>query len=401
MALWNIKSPQIAAQSFTQVQPAEVLDGFDGPMTFTFLDQRGSLMIANLCAIGGDATRYLVSETSELIINDLKNGLISLRDALIRNPLWLVDVDANGNVSRAWQTSLDDLPPEVIPDPDALLNDELEAEQRADEKLSKFAKSKSDGQVAFDGGPVENYEIEASFFGKFFQLATELLTEICVSLDAPRPILRLGKTFESSYAVDLKLAERSPEGDDLLAVFSKKPPSDEPSRLRRAFDALMSLVVDSPPSDEALTLIKRLYPLRQQYGKVLELLSTNGATVAIRTRNNPRSRTVSGRQAGERLRVVRELGYPYMFLEVRGMLIGGQTHKSGRTEPYFTIRVITKGKPQDYTGTVPNSVVEQMKKMSFDDEVWAKLQIREEAKDQGYELSEIRAAHEGSPHYVK
>jgi hypothetical protein len=403
MALWDIESPKATDHGFEVVKPVEVLDAFDGPLTFTFRNQNGVLLIANLCAVGVDASRYLVSETSDVAVSDLKNGLMPLRSALIRSPLWLIDVQPDGRVSGVWNTSLDTLPPEVIPETDALLTAELEAEQLADEKLAKFAKSDSDAIVAFGGGPVEKHEIEAGFFGKFFQGASELLVEICTLSNAPRPILRLGMTSESSYAVDLKVAKRSPEEENSdMFVAEKQSKIAGETRLRHAFEMFMSLIVDPRPHDDALTLVKSQYRLRQQYGGVLELISKNSATVAVRTRANPRPRSVSGMQASERLHVVRELGFPYMFLELRGMLIGGLTHRSGRLSPSFTIRVEIAEKPQDYTGTVPDSAVEQMKQVALDSQVWAKIQIHDDGKQsQIYTLSDIRIVDDGSPHYIK
>ncbi|HZL37676.1 MAG TPA: hypothetical protein VFC78_20330 [Tepidisphaeraceae bacterium] len=405
MALWHVKSPIAAAHGFEAVKPIEVLDALDVPLTFTFRDRDGVLLLANLCAVGVHTSRYVVFKTSDFTVSDLKNGLIPLRSAMVRSPLWLMDVQPDGRVIHVWNVSLNDLPAEAIPESGALLTAELEAEQLADEELARFAKSDSDAQIAFDGGPVKTHEIDAGFFGEFVQLASRLFADICVSIEAPPPILRLGMTSESSYAVELKVEERSPEelGD---GSFSKlfyeqqgKPP--DLSRLRHAFDVLMSLVMDPQPNAEALTLVKRSYPLRQRYGRVLELIATEGATVAARTRTKPRLRTVSGMQAGERLRAVRDLGYPYMFLELRGALIGGLTHKSGRTEPFFTIRVEIGKKVQDFSGTVPDQIVDQIRRVALDAEVWARLQIREEAKEQGYALVEIKEVSDQSPHNIK
>lgn len=412
MALWDIKSPMATAHGFEVVKPVEVFDYLDGPLTFTFRDTRENLLLANLCAVGASVSRYLVTKSSGITISDLKNGLISLRSALIRSPLWLVDVGPGGRVVNVWATSIEDLPPETIPDPDVLLTAELEEEQLADQQLAGFAKSGSDAQFAFDGGPVESHRIDAVFYGKFLQLAGDLLDQICTLIEAPAPLLQLGMTSESSYAVDVNVVERSPiapepaQGALATGTFfpiEKDEPKGDAGRLRQAFDVLMSLVVDAQPNPEALTLVKRLYLLRQQYGKVLELIATNAASVAVRTRTNPRPRIISGVQAGERLKVVRDLGYPYMFLELRGMLIGGLTHKSGNRETFFTIRVVDAGKkPQDFTGAVSDAVLAQLKEVALDSEVRAKVQIREEAKEQqSYSLVEIRTVDDGSPHYVR
>ncbi len=393
MALWKVNSPKSTSHAFTKVVPEDVLAEFDVPLTFTFSDDRGSTMLAHLSAVGIRTSRYLVCPTNQWSINELRSGIISVHSALGHQPLWLADVGPDGTVISAWETVPSELPAGALPEPDALLTAELEEAQAKDDKIALFKESRNAARVAFDGGPVSGHEIEARFFGLFVQKASELLVGICAFLNAPSPKLRLGMTMPSSYAIDMNVADREE------AMFADNRSSDI-DKINEAFELLVSLMVDGQPPQQALTLVKRVYHLRQQYGGILELISNNAVTVAIRTRKNPRSRKMSGMEAGERLKLVRDLGYPFMHLNITGTLISGSIEKVGRTTPHFAIRVDEAGQSEVYQGSISNEAIEQMRSPQLGDQVKAKLQLREEAGDQKYVLTGIAIAPDEERHSV-
>ena len=398
MSLWEIKSQPTTDNRFGKIVPVEVLAEFDGPLTFTFRDERAALKLAHLLAIGEGVSRYIACETDEVKISDLKNGMISIRSALTGESCWVLDVLADGTVQNAWTTSQIEIPADALPAIGVLLTPELESAQIADTRLAQFAKSGSDGQIAFDGGPVSNHTIEAGFYGKFCQTASELLAEICQSLNVSPPILRVGMSHESSYAVDLKLSGSQTDQDGFFSVID----IHESENNRRVFDYLMSMIADEKPSAEAVVLIKRSQPLRQRYGNVLELVSQNAARVTVRTRSIPAQRTLSGNGAARQLKTVKDLGHPFMFLTVRGRMIGGLVEKSGRSDRGFCIRVEKRDeKAEDFKGWVADDAVPKMLSLKFGDEVEAKLQIQQEVKEQGYTLVDISLVNDGSLHFIQ
>jgi hypothetical protein len=396
MALWGIKSPEVKSHGFGTVAPLEILSEFDGPLTFTFADATGNLFLAHLCAVGDGVSRYLVAETDNLTIADLKNGMTSIRSAILKPVIWLIDVNANGNAASVWQPTENELPEDTVPANDVLLTPELEAIQSADQNLSRFARSRNAGQIAFSGGPVEGHEIEASFYGKFFQQVSDLLGEVCRLMELEVPVLRLGMTHESSYAVDLTLTRAAGEQVDIFDILAKKAPNA--GRTRIAFDNLMSLISEERLPDDALFLVKRSQSLRHRYGNVLELMHASGATVSVRTRTRPAPRVVTGQEAGTRLRLVREL---YMFLTVRGRLFAGSIERRGRNDRSFQIAVDRGEKKEDFDGTISDRANEKMLDMKFGDEVVAKLQIEDGPKGQTYTLADIDHRTDGSPHGVE
>src|SRR5258706_15456592 len=115
MALWTIKLPPWPGANFKDISPEEVLIEYDGPLTFTFRDQVGGLMLAHLL-VGDDAQRrFLVAPTTTSLVEQLKAGSISVRGALDQALVWLIDVDPQGHVINTWSTSLTSLPADVLP----------------------------------------------------------------------------------------------------------------------------------------------------------------------------------------------------------------------------------------------------------------------------------------------
>lgn len=126
MPLWEANLPEWAGRNFTRVVPLDVLVFFDGPLTFTFHDVSGGLMLAHLCDEQEEKLRYVVAPTSSKIIDRLKNGSISIRSALDQPLMWLIDTDAEGMVHRAWVAHPDKLPNEALPAADVMLYPSLE-----------------------------------------------------------------------------------------------------------------------------------------------------------------------------------------------------------------------------------------------------------------------------------
>jgi|GEM_PF-5421858 len=379
------------------VRPIDVLIEFDGPLTFTFERRDGGLALAHLAAVGTSARRYLASNTSKYIVSDLKGGLLSIREALQRSQLWIIDVSSDGVIAAAWHATSDNLPEGALPAEGVLLTPELENKQAADDKLARFVRSATDGQIAFGGAPVEHHSIELGFYGKFCDRANELLKQIAANLGLQKsPPLYVGMSFQSSYGVELRLGQTEPAFDDM---FVKE--FDDADKAREAFDQMMAMLMDEQQRPEAITMVKTSQPVRHEFGKILELISTHTATIVVRTRTQPEERKLSDGQAADRLVRVRRLGYPYNYLYVTGILIGGLTKKSNRTEPNFVIRVQKDKRDQDFRGPVSPGAIQKLGLVSLESPVRAKLSITDEdGKDQSYTLEDIDPVSDNEPHSI-
>jgi hypothetical protein len=127
--------------------------------------------------------------------------------------------------------------------------------------------------------------------------------------------------------------------------------------------------------------------VRSNYGNVLEIMSHAGASILFRTRSNPFGTKVTNYQAGERLKAVKELGYPYGTLRITGRLIGGLIEKKGE----FQIRVNDK---LVYKGPVSESAIPKIESVHLGDQVVASFRVEQknDTAEQTYLLMDINPA---------
>ncbi|MBF0507850.1 MAG: hypothetical protein HQK57_02865 [Deltaproteobacteria bacterium] len=123
MTLWDVSAPEYPAELIGNIfPPEEMLYEFNEPLIFTFKTPWNGLAIAYLSDDQDDILRYVVAPTRPSIVDKLKSGTISIRDALDQPIVWLVDITTSGwSVRKAWQIQLEDLPEDALPEPDVLL----------------------------------------------------------------------------------------------------------------------------------------------------------------------------------------------------------------------------------------------------------------------------------------
>ena len=126
MALPEVNLPQWNGSNFGRVTPIEVLVAYDGPITFTFRDAVGVMMLAHLVDEDSTHGRYVVAPTSARIIGRLKAGAISVRDALDQPIVWLVDTVGGEEIARSWAVSFGRILPRFLPAADVMLNPSLQ-----------------------------------------------------------------------------------------------------------------------------------------------------------------------------------------------------------------------------------------------------------------------------------
>ena len=112
-----------------KLQPVEVLYQFECPCIYTSFLPSGSLVLAYLAEEleQEGLFRYLLSTTSDATVSELKSGVVSVREALLRGSLWLVDVGVNDLLPvTALRIGADQLPIDALPAPGTMLLPELE-----------------------------------------------------------------------------------------------------------------------------------------------------------------------------------------------------------------------------------------------------------------------------------
>jgi hypothetical protein len=97
--------------------PVEVLYEFEGPCIFTARTSHGADVLAYLSEDLEDdgCLRFIVATTSIATIKDLKCGVISVREALERGSLWLVDYSYRYSPLQAYTVGIDQLPEDALP----------------------------------------------------------------------------------------------------------------------------------------------------------------------------------------------------------------------------------------------------------------------------------------------
>lgn len=385
MALWEITERAVEYDGIFVISPVEILAEIEGVSTFTFRGKDGDLLLGHLCAVGANVSRYLACRTTDLSVADLKTGMLSLYDVLTVPPVWILDVASNGKVERAWEYDDDNLPLDVIPEPDVLLTPELEDEQAADERLALFAHSGSDGEMVFAGAPVnERHTIDSGFYGRFWESTNELWQAICEELEIGPARLGLGMTSESSYAVKLTVSEPVNNG-----FFEWKNGIDEDGKvkLRRAFDCLMGMLSNDQSADEATMMVKMNYPIRRELTSVLELVSKASGDVSVRSRDHPGLRTLSTATASSRLGKMKKLR-----LTVVGELVGGFVEKVARHDVFVIRCNVGDQASHEFSGQIESIAGTKLRGIGLGETVRATLQVRHADDKQAYILEDVEPA---------
>jgi len=136
MTLWDVNAcdypPALIGNLFP---PEEMLFEYNGPLIFTFKTRWNGIAIAYLSDEEDNVLRYVIAPTNSSIVERLKSGIISVRNALEQPMIWLADVTtSNWSVSRSWQIQIKDLPEDALPKPEVMLYPNLEPLQTIKEK---------------------------------------------------------------------------------------------------------------------------------------------------------------------------------------------------------------------------------------------------------------------------
>ncbi len=113
--MWNVVGSRVDNGLFEPFKPVEILYDFDGPRTFTHRDKDAQLCLAHWCDEDGDATRFIVVPFSEKLTERLKQGELTLRDALDQPRAWVVDISPKSDALRTWLTRIADIPDDILP----------------------------------------------------------------------------------------------------------------------------------------------------------------------------------------------------------------------------------------------------------------------------------------------
>jgi hypothetical protein len=124
--MWEIQGKPVDPERFNPFEPLRVLNYYDGPRIFTFLDADEALCLA--CWSDEDEThsRFLVVAVTDQIVADLEVGLLSVLEALEQPRLWVVEMSNGGTLSGAWLVPPQNIPKDSQPQPRTMLHRSLD-----------------------------------------------------------------------------------------------------------------------------------------------------------------------------------------------------------------------------------------------------------------------------------
>lgn len=142
----------------------ETLYEFEGPCIFTARIPSGGLVLAYLSEELEDENlvRFIVATTSRSTISELKTGSVSVREALERGSLWLVDFDHRNVPQRAFAVDDSDIPLGAMPVASTMLWSELEPAL----------------VVRLEGPEIKPGQVPAAVFGQAADIAGKALKPI-------------------------------------------------------------------------------------------------------------------------------------------------------------------------------------------------------------------------------
>lgn len=118
--------PQLPLEVLGSAEPVEVLYEAEEPVIFTLhtgLDQR---VLAYLADATPEARWLLLAPCGDRLLEELRGGRVSVREALESSWLWLAKLDNDDCWTEAWSVDLRELPSAHLPEPGVMLLPEHE-----------------------------------------------------------------------------------------------------------------------------------------------------------------------------------------------------------------------------------------------------------------------------------
>ena len=119
--MWFTTDKPVDIAGFDPLEIQEVLHDLDGPRTFTFRNASGELFFAHWCDEADRSSRFAVVPFSDALLDRLKLGDISVRDALEQPRQWILEISPDWRERRVFSVDFSKLEPGVLPEPDLML----------------------------------------------------------------------------------------------------------------------------------------------------------------------------------------------------------------------------------------------------------------------------------------
>jgi hypothetical protein len=117
--MWSVPTRKSQWPKLTTLEPAHILDEYDGPRLFTVRSAEGDLLLAYACGDGANVERFLLVPTDDALVSAIESNKLSLQDALTgRGWAWLVDRERDGTITQLGAVeNISGLPQTALPRP--------------------------------------------------------------------------------------------------------------------------------------------------------------------------------------------------------------------------------------------------------------------------------------------
>lgn len=124
--MWQVNGRTLNAERFGTFEPVRILNDYDGPKLFTFWDADGALCLACWSDESPERIRFLVVPVTDADIIELTTGVVTVREALQKPRLWILDIDNDWSLLGAWLVDPVSVPKDAQPQPGVMLHRSLE-----------------------------------------------------------------------------------------------------------------------------------------------------------------------------------------------------------------------------------------------------------------------------------
>ncbi len=245
-----------------------VLMEYDGPQLATFRDSK----IRFLGVVSDEdryARRWLQATISDLEIDALRSGSHAMRQVFMKENLWVVDQDHNGNYINSWIVQYSDLPEFSLPAPAAVLPDF--AIEELDELVGSNRR-RGNGLAVGGKGVIDN-TIDMMALSKLSGSFQKFCTEVASAIAGEnRSIFPIG--WSASDLSRLR-AVATPPGSFSISIDPVNA-----AAFRKIIDEYQALVFACNDNERLIPLLSRLrFHVEQSYGKFIKSISDNGLEV--------------------------------------------------------------------------------------------------------------------------
>lgn len=112
---WDVTGRDYPLDFFGPFEPEEALYDIEGPRIFTTTSSLGDMLLAYQCGEAEDLARFLVVPADTRLVRAVRDGRMTVREALDQPWVWLLDCDGAGRLRQARKVDLASVPPGVLP----------------------------------------------------------------------------------------------------------------------------------------------------------------------------------------------------------------------------------------------------------------------------------------------